>query len=94
MLTWKDETSYSQGTKPEQRIPRTWVCAPVSSLRITVTRYRGIDGWVMHCHSIGIQTRRLESIELADAKVEALGIVRRQLAHWVTALGEDGQRGS
>lgn len=74
---WKDETSFSRGET--DRTPKTWVLK-IGTLRLVVTRHIHFKPyeWVTTCNPF-FDNRRLSSMEVDDAKTEALEIVREYL---------------
>jgi hypothetical protein len=90
MSEWKDTTSYSQNTKREDRVPKTWELR-LKHLRIKVHRYHSIDDvWFLTCHDINISVRELASKELEQAKCQAKAIVQATLEHMLEELIEIG----
>lgn len=88
MPEWKDTTSYS---RDKERKPTCWTADYGDNLRITVTcghvRYRGT--WVMHCHSLRIDTKPIDAADsLDDAKTMAEAYVRSTLLGYLQAIGE------
>lgn len=77
-LTWKDTTSHSRGAT--DRTPREWTCQ-TKTLRVVLHRRRLDDPkvWFMSCSDINIDGRRLEAVDVDDAKAEALELLRANL---------------
>lgn len=75
MITWRDESSYSQDTK--ERVPTIWKGTLTNSMEITVHRYLHCEGWFVTCLRLGVDKRQLKSADVEDAKREALGYLTK-----------------
>lgn len=85
-MKWEDRTSYYPG---KERIPHTWeLQLPI--LRITVTHHIDYppDMWLMNCHGLGINYKKLFSKDVEDAKKEAIVLVRNRLKNMMDELDE------
>jgi hypothetical protein len=80
---WVDETSYSRNET--ERTPRTWVCR-TKDLQIVVTRRHMLTGWYLLAREVGLDQIRLLSDEIAEAKIEALALVRARLTVMMNSL--------
>jgi predicted YcjX-like family ATPase len=73
-LTWKDTTSYSQGSRGQSE-PRSWTISTGETLLrldVTVTRHLDYPGeWLLVCRQLDMR-HALKSDELEAAKAEAL----------------------
>jgi hypothetical protein len=72
MVQWKDTTSYSYTDK--ERIPRIWE-ATIGSIRLSVHRYVGLDGWYLSTNPDICTTRGLHSKTHEEAKQEAIRLM-------------------
>lgn len=84
MQHWKDISSFSSGEK--DRTPKTWSCITGSSLRLVVTRHIDAPGrWVVRCEPY-FNFKTLDSLDVEDAKVEAVKLVLMYLKDDVQTL--------
>jgi hypothetical protein len=82
---WRDESSYGRGERGTD--PRVWELRPANGLRIVVHRYTGCDYlWFVSCVAARLDTRQLRATDIAEAKAEALSLVRSQIAVWHEAM--------
>lgn len=76
---WVDKTSYAQGTRKKAE-PRIWEIEVNDGLKITVHRHIHYgDAWLLTCRRIGLEHERLESLDVDEAKREALVITSNKL---------------
>lgn len=87
-MKWVDVTSYSQGDKC--RVPQTF-SAEAGSLELIVTRWVRGDPtkWYLTCDGIVGNWHELQSVEVEDAKAEAVAIVKSKLKEWLAAMEVD-----
>lgn len=87
--TWKDASSYSRGTKPEDRVPTVWELK-LEACRIVVHRIVGIrDAWFLSCNEAGIKDRPIgEGLEAEEAKRRAMKYMRWNLEERARAAME------
>lgn len=71
MAEWRDTTSYPQSDT--ERVPQTWEALP-GGVRLSVTRYVGMDGWFIRCSTFDIDLDELLAEDIGAAKYEALHI--------------------
>lgn len=57
-MEWKDATSYGQDARRGVTEPRIWE-ARFDSIRMSVHRVHGLDGWYLSCHQLGIDCSQL-----------------------------------
>ena len=83
---WKDKSTFSQGDK--ERI--TWLfCINTNRLSIQVHRHVHYPGeWLLTCRQIGIEHHVLKSKTINSAKREAIGEIKRIIAHLQTEVNE------
>jgi len=82
---WIDCSSYSQ-SEPHPRTPRSFrLDLGRRGVTLIVTRFHGVDGWVMHLRSFHVDTHQLRSTEIADAKAEALRLAHAMLTEALAA---------
>ncbi len=89
-MNWKDTTSYSRGQV--NIIPSCWT---LKTQHVTIDVLNGhihFPGeWVMHCHSIGINKKRIGIVgQMTEeqAKETAIQIVKHVLNMMLTELNE------
>lgn len=78
-VEWKDESSYSRGTRGEKE-PSVWQAVGAPS-RISVHRHVDVDDtWFLSCHDTpSINMRELVRKDIEGAKQEALDIVYQEM---------------
>lgn len=86
MPNWEDTSSYSQGDK-EREIKS--VAIKLGRVRIVVHRNIYSPGkWFLTMHGGWIDARELKAEEIEAAKVEAIGILQKEIATLASALAE------
>lgn len=75
--TWRDVTSYSRDTAPEDRKPRTWEFK-TENLTVVVSRRIHREGWFLTCHQLMID-QVLDADDADAARAEAMVRVREWL---------------
>lgn len=85
-MEWKDVSSFSQNTKREDRIPKTF-CVYIAGERLTVTRHihYSPDEWIASYGGL-IGGLVVGNGTAEDAKVRALTLVRDRLAESVSQM--------
>lgn len=79
---WKDATSYSQ-SEPRPRTPRSW-SLDFGAGKIIVHRLHGIsDAWFFTCEATRNEATVLTSLDVEDAKAQAIGVVRVRLRRMI-----------
>jgi hypothetical protein len=87
-MKWKDITSYSRG---EARIPCSFEMR-VGELRLVVTRRHGCEGWYADLGGALWDYRSLRSVDIEDAKNEAIAKTREFLVNALEALPAVGAK--
>lgn len=84
-MTWKDVSSWSRSDTV--RTPKTWE-ASASGMRIVITRHRDYppDAWILRCSEVGLDLLQLMAVDLEEAQLEALGLVRGRLKLWLASV--------
>ena len=76
---WVDATRYTQSKPRGSRKPTAFKIHG-DEIGIWVGRHiHAPDSWTMHCDEVGISSRQLESVDIEDAKIEAVELVARRL---------------
>jgi len=86
MAEWKDVTSHSQRTPPEERVPRSWSlqCGWLSILVHHHIHYDP-DQWLLSCNPF-FKHHELQSPGAEAAQEEAVGLVLQKLSDTIKDL--------
>jgi len=85
-LTWKDVSSYSQGSRGKIE-PTSWE-AEIGDLRLIVHRLHGIQGtWFWSCHDVRVDRQELDAQEAGDAQREAFNALTETVRGMAVAVG-------
>lgn len=89
-MEWKDTTSYSRGEK--ERKPNTWTVKNGGvSITVTCGHIHHPGAWIMHCSSVGMDTRYINAKSLEEAKAIAVDDVLTILRGRAKAVEEIAQ---
>ena len=90
MSKWKDVSSWGQSaTEKDGSVPTAWEMQ-ISDLRIVVTRHihYSPDAWVLRTWPEILRTRVAGYRDVADAKAEAVSLLRKKLKELLQELDE------
>ena len=81
---WKNKTNYAKG---EEKSEIRTTAINVDNLNLVVTKYVGYgDGLVMHCHTLGINTKNLNETNMEKAQLKAIEIVKEKVKKILYAI--------
>lgn len=92
-MKWRDETTYSQGTK--KRVPRVLAMGLPHGVKLIVHRsFHARDYWFCSIRWNGqyvIQDKQLDAVQVEDAKAEGIKRAAELLHGWSMALKEGAE---